>query len=320
MSNEHEPGPSQDRGRTRHSLPPSQPDPPPQPRPPSDTIGTYLTAIAKALTEALRMFQYADKRLWEENGDEYEQIQELEMTLVEAKRDFIEMGKLVGGGLYYESDRRIDTLRELHDLSDRFAAHTETFKDWLRTGGPINPVWIKDTISLRKDLHRAQCRAARRIYVSDQEATSSSDAVRCLGAVIVTRALRRVREEQDHQPAWQQQQPPTDDVVPSPKGKGRGRRGSLESIIPVCNSIGHFERLGEADLAFVCDFCDGFLVWPNLHALPTERKYPGPLTAEGYPSWAASGRNHGGGRGEGCGFCAISDCESFAAQKGEVDG
>lgn len=56
------------------------------------------------------MFQYADKRLWEENGDEYEQIQELEMTLVEAKRDFIEMGKLVGGGLYYESDRRSELL------------------------------------------------------------------------------------------------------------------------------------------------------------------------------------------------------------------
>jgi hypothetical protein len=52
------------------------------------------------------MFQYADKRLWEQNGDEYEQIQELETTLVEARRDFIGMGKLVGGGLYYESDTR----------------------------------------------------------------------------------------------------------------------------------------------------------------------------------------------------------------------
>jgi hypothetical protein len=65
-----------------------------------------LTAIAKSLTEALRIFRYADKRLWEENGDEYEQLHELETTLVEAKRDFLEMGKLVGGGLYYESDRR----------------------------------------------------------------------------------------------------------------------------------------------------------------------------------------------------------------------
>jgi hypothetical protein len=155
----------------------------------------------------------------------------------------------------------VDTLRELQDLSEHFTAHTETFKDWLRTGGPINPLWVKDTISLRRDLHRAQCRAARRIYISDQEATCTTDAVRCLGAVIVTRALRRVREERNNQPSWQQ--PPTD-TEPSPTGKERSRRGSLESIIPVCNAIGHFKRLGETDLAFICDFCDGFLVWPNL--------------------------------------------------------
>jgi hypothetical protein len=58
------------------------------------------------------MFQYADKRLWEENGDEYEQVQELETTLVEARLDFVEMGKLVGGGLYYESDTRSKLPRE----------------------------------------------------------------------------------------------------------------------------------------------------------------------------------------------------------------
>lgn len=52
------------------------------------------------------MFQYADKRLWDPTGDEYEQIRALEETLVEAKRDFVEMGRLVGGGLYYEGDRR----------------------------------------------------------------------------------------------------------------------------------------------------------------------------------------------------------------------
>jgi hypothetical protein len=205
-------------------------------------------------------------------------------------------------------------LRELQDLSERFTAHTDTFKDWLRTGGPINPLWMRDTISLRKDLHRTQCRAARRIYVSDQAATSSTDAVRCLGAVIVNRALRRVREQRNHQPAWQQT---AADVEPPPKGKERSRRGSLETIIPVCNTIGHFERLGETDLAFICDFCDGFLVWPNLQSLPAERKFPGSLTLEGYPSWAASGLSYREKEEKDVVFAPLAIANHLPLRKGE---
>lgn len=48
--------------------------------------------------------------------------------------------------------------------------------------------------------------------------------------------------------------------------------------------------MGETDIAFVCDFCDGFLVWPDLRSIPTERKQPGSLTEAGYPNWAAAGR------------------------------
>lgn len=101
--------PSRDisRGRT------GQPEPTPvpatarrSPSPKKDTIGTHLTAIANSLNEALRVFQYADKRFWDPEGDEYEQIRALEETVAQARRDFIEMGKLVGGVPYYEGDRR----------------------------------------------------------------------------------------------------------------------------------------------------------------------------------------------------------------------
>jgi hypothetical protein len=152
----------------------------------------------------------------------------------------------------------------------------------LRTGGPINPLWVKDTLSLRRDLHRAQCRAARRIFVSDREGAESTAAAPCLGGFIVSRALQRVRNERKDRPAWQA----------GDQQQGRSRRGSLESVVPECNTVGAFERLGETDVAFVCDYCDGFLVWPDLKAIPAERKEPEkPLVEGGYPNWAAAGRS-----------------------------
>jgi hypothetical protein len=96
-------GSSRERGRTGQPLPSG---PSAAARAPTETIGGLLTGIATSLNEALRMFQYADKRLWDPTGDEYEQVRALEEALVEARRDFVEMGRLVGGGLYYEGDRR----------------------------------------------------------------------------------------------------------------------------------------------------------------------------------------------------------------------
>jgi hypothetical protein len=38
-----------------------------------------------------------------------------------------------------------------------------------------------------------------------------------------------------------------------------------------CKHIGGFERFGDQDIAFVCDFCDGHLVWEDLESVPTVR-------------------------------------------------
>ncbi len=67
------------------------------------TVGSLLAGIATALTEALRILMFADKRQW--GPDEFEQIRALEEALDDAKKDFQEMAPLVHGQFYYEGDR-----------------------------------------------------------------------------------------------------------------------------------------------------------------------------------------------------------------------
>jgi hypothetical protein len=131
-----------------------------------------------------------------------------------------------------------DSLEELRGLCSRFELHAGTFKDWARTGGPINPTWARETIELRRELHRAQCRAARRIFNSEQETTT-----RCLGAFQVFRVQRAPENPQQR---------------------------SLEELV-ACNQTGKFERFGDHDIAFVCDFCDGFIVWDDLREMPSSK-------------------------------------------------
>jgi hypothetical protein len=38
-----------------------------------------------------------------------------------------------------------------------------------------------------------------------------------------------------------------------------------------CKTVGAFQRFGDQDIAFVCDFCDGHLVWEDLERMPTVR-------------------------------------------------
>lgn len=70
----------------------------------NDTVGTLLADIANAINDTLRILMFADKTLWD--TDEFEQVRAVEDTLDEAKRDFQELGPLVKGAFYYESDRR----------------------------------------------------------------------------------------------------------------------------------------------------------------------------------------------------------------------
>ncbi|KAI1342093.1 hypothetical protein F5Y15DRAFT_331984 [Xylariaceae sp. FL0016] len=229
-----------------------------------ETVGSLLAIIANSINNALRTLMFADKRAW--GPDEYEQLRLLEGTLDEAKKDFQELPMLVNGRFYYENDRKIESLEDLRLLCTQFELHSQTFKDWSRTGGPINALWANDTLALRRDLHRAQCRAARRIY---NEAATMADTAqkRCLGAQLVLRAQRHPENPQQR---------------------------SLEEIA-TCNSIGKFERFGKGegslrgvgtDIAFVCDFCDGHLVWPDLREMPTTRIPPADGGAE--PSSASS--------------------------------
>lgn len=50
----------------------------------------------------------------------------------------------------------------------------------------------------------------------------------------------------------------------------------------MCSQVGAFLRLGDEDIAFVCDFCDGHLVWEDLERMPSER------TCHEDPTWAPS--------------------------------
>ncbi|KAK3378150.1 hypothetical protein B0H63DRAFT_238227 [Podospora didyma] len=263
----------------------------------ADTVGSLLAGIATSLAEALRILMFADKRQW--GPDEFEQIRALEQALDDAKKDFQEMAPLVHGQFYYQNDRTAASLTELRNLHVKFDYHTQNFKDWAKQGGPINPIWVRETAELKWELHRAQCRAARRIFAAEQEGS------RCLGAFQVYRQQKRKEAERQRQqqntdelPLWQQQhQQAVQDEAARERGEVPSdprRRSSLEELVPCCNAVGRFERLGDLDAAFVCDFCDGFIVWPDLQTMPSAR-IPLPASSSAYPNWQAAGRNKSNG-------------------------
>ncbi|KAH6626383.1 hypothetical protein B0J18DRAFT_139668 [Chaetomium sp. MPI-SDFR-AT-0129] len=328
-----------------------------QAQPQIQTVGTLLAAIANCLTDALRIFTFADKQQW--GPDEFEQVRALEATLDEAKKDFQEMAPLVHGSFYYENDRTPDSLHRLQSLLARFQFHTQNFRDWARQGGPINPTWARDTVHLRRDLHRAQCRAASRIFAAlvvaggdlggaggaggGSSIGGSGNGARCLGAFQVYRRLKRreaeraeraekARQEREERkkivvPAWrgsvngngpeygvgmEAARQPGDLVgstLDSPRvgrGKGQnawgdgegddedadpGKRRSLEELVPTCNEVGRFQIFGAEshDAVFICDFCDGHIVWPDLQSVPSERSPLPPTAVTGYPRWQAQG-------------------------------
>lgn len=65
-----------------------------------------------------------------------------------------------------------------------------------------------------------------------------------------------------------------------------------DELVPACNLVGHFERFGDRDIAFACDFCDGFVVWEDLARMPTERD-PAAVAAgvTEQPNWQARGKS-----------------------------
>ncbi|KAG8422981.1 hypothetical protein J3459_009900 [Metarhizium acridum] len=177
--------------------------------------------------------------------DEHEQVKALEEALNEAKKDFQELCPLVNGQSQYEHDRKYETLQELRLLRDKFRAHVQLLRDWSRSGGPINP-----------------CRAARRVFTSSQESSQ-----RCLGAFLVRRTQAKIAVKPNRQ-----------------LSEADDQRRQLEEL-GACTKIGSFDRFGEEDMVFICDFCDGHLVWEDLENVPTQR------TAASLPRWRGSSRH-----------------------------
>lgn len=235
-----------------------------------------------------------------------------------------------------------ESLDELRLIRTKFSLHTHTFKDWLRQGGPINPLWARDTLDLRRELHRAQRRAAARIYASQQaDIAAGGPGHRCLGAFEVYRkqrmledGIRKRIEEAERRtskyestrdelaedgtksrkraPSWQQQPPSMGDAMemgqigaPDTQQQQQQQQSqysqqpdaveqqaklgmTLEELVPTCNAIGHFERFGDRDIAFSCDFCDGFIVWEDMTKMPAERDHSAVASSvTNQPNWQA---------------------------------
>ncbi|KAL5092980.1 hypothetical protein Trisim1_011776 [Trichoderma cf. simile WF8] len=213
-----------------------------------DSVGTLLAEIANLIADSQRILSLSDKRHW--GQDEREQERALDSVLDEARKDFQELGPLVNGRSQYEHDRRHDSMEELRAIRAKFQALTDKLKDWSRSGGPIDPTWVRETYSLKRELHRAQCRAAMRVFTSAREASQ-----RCLGAFIVQRKQRA----------------PTRDAKAGIKPDENTYRRYFADELLACKNVGAFQRFGDQDIAFVCDFCDGHLVWEDIERMPTVR-------------------------------------------------
>lgn len=134
---------------------------------------------------------------------------------------------------------------------------------------------MNDTKLLRRELHRTQCRAVGRIYAVEQESEP-----RCLGGFLVYRKQRD----------WTNQ--PCNRI-------DEYRSRQLDELV-TCNSVGKFERFGDVDVAFICEFCDGHIVWEDLENMPSirtvdesvaasESPTPPPAPTPGTEHWQATG-------------------------------
>lgn len=74
------------------------------------------------------------------------------------------------------------------------------------------------------------------------------------------------------------------DEPPSPPPKPP----TLEDLVPYCNVVGAFERFGDRDIAFICDFCDGHVVWEDVQRLPTTRIPPAAISSTTAPLSSSS--------------------------------
>lgn len=160
---------------------------------------------------------------------------------------------------------------------------------------------------LQTDLHRAQYRAARRIFASTQE----SGAARCLGAWLLHRKHR----------TWSRHVASPDPDPEQQRQQQRRQRDELKT----CRRAGSFQKFGEADVAFICDYCDGHLVWEDLERMPAARTNSesvdsplAPLTpSSGRPYWQATGKSSSAGADKDIVFGPVAIANHTAPRAGD---
>lgn len=92
----------------------------------------------------------------------------------------------------------------------------------------------------------------------------------------------------------------------------------LEELVPACNTVGHFERFGERDIAFSCDFCDGFIVWEDVARLPPtldRTALDANVTAQ--PNWQARGTSMSSAEEKPIVFAPLAIANHLAPELGE---
>ncbi len=103
----------------------------------------------------------------------------------------------------------------------------------------------------------------------------------------------------------------------SPRGgRGAARRASLEELVPDCNQVGKFERFGDRDIVFVCDYCDGHIVWQDVRSMPASRTSPTPVADTGYPNWQATAQSLSAGEDKTVVFAPLVIANHLAAGGG----
>jgi len=123
-------------------------------------------------------------------------------------------------------------------------------------------------------------------------------------------------------PAWQQHQLSLDEERRSGGGDPNeavddSRRLSLEDLVPDCNAIGIFERLGDRDVVFVCDFCDGHIHWEDVQKMPSRRALPTYATDTNYPNWQASAQSVSSGEQKTIVFAPLAIANHIAPADGQ---
>lgn len=118
-------------------------------------------------------------------------------------------------------------------------------------------------------------------------------------------------EQQREQAAQYSQQP---DALESEANLAN----ALEALVPACNQVGHFERLGDRDIVFSCDFCDGFIVWEDLARLPSSLD-PTALNANvtQQPNWQAEGTSLSSAEDKRVVFAPLAIASHLAPEMGD---